>query len=144
MTSRASNETPQTLFTLLKVPTFPIYGRENVFHLTMLCEEYTWNGAKPFWGLLTLSCTLTKSQNIPTGVNAFICTFAPGGIYTPVSILCPRGYICAYKRAIVTTSLACVYRVWKHKQRLFQIHSAVIIRTSNINSTFASISSSSS
>jgi hypothetical protein len=37
--------------------------RKCVFHLTMLCEEYTGNADKPFRGLLTWSFTFTKSPN---------------------------------------------------------------------------------
>jgi hypothetical protein len=41
MTSLASNETPRTLFMQLKVPTFPFYGRENVFSISQCFAKST-------------------------------------------------------------------------------------------------------
>jgi hypothetical protein len=53
MTSRASNETPRTLFAQSKVPTFSTQDEKMFVPSHNALRRATGIGAKPFWGLLT-------------------------------------------------------------------------------------------
>jgi hypothetical protein len=65
MTSRASNETPRTLFAQLKVQTFPIYGREMCVpsHNALRRVHRKWSLTDPSIAYL-YAFTLIKSSEI--------------------------------------------------------------------------------